>query len=84
MKKQALLDYVAHQYSENEVLEIELAIDFATNAHRGQKRKSGEAYITHPLSVTYKLAEWGMDADTVIAGILHDTVEDTDATLEQI
>lgn len=84
MKKQALLEYVAEQYSENQVLEIELAIDFATNAHRGQKRKSGEPYITHPLSVAHKLASWGMDADTVLAGIMHDTVEDTDATLEQI
>jgi len=60
------------------------AIDFATQAHEGQKRKSGEPYIIHPLAVMNILREWGMDEDTVIAGVLHDTVEDTGVTLDEI
>jgi GTP pyrophosphokinase len=76
---------LAHpHYEEDELLELEHAIDFATKAHDGQKRKSGEPYIIHPLSVAITLIEWGMDIDTVLAGVLHDTVEDTDATLEEI
>ena len=49
-----------------------------------QTRPSGEPYITHPLQVATMLVDWGMDIDSVIAGVLHDTVEDTDATLEEI
>lgn len=71
-------------YSEIQLLELEAAISFAEAKHVGQKRKSGENYITHPLSVAEILVEWGMDIDTVIAGVLHDTVEDTDATLEEL
>ena len=71
-------------YSETQQLELTHAIDFATSAHEGQKRRSGEPYIIHPLAVASTLVEWGMDIDTVIAGILHDTVEDTDATLDTI
>lgn len=63
---------------------IQHAVDFATNAHDGQFRKTGEAYIIHPLAVKKILTEWGMDEDTIIAGILHDTVEDTDVTLNDI
>jgi GTP pyrophosphokinase len=84
MKKRELLDYATPHYEENELLEIAHAIDFATKAHTGQKRKSGEPYIIHPLSVAHILVEWGMDVDTVLAGVLHDTVEDTEATLEEI
>ena len=53
-------------------------------AHDGQTRKSGEPYITHPLAVAGILAELGMDAETIIAAILHDTLEDTALTSEQI
>lgn len=63
---------------------LKQAIDMATNAHQGQTRKSGEPYITHPLAVMEILQSWGMDEDTIIAGVLHDTVEDTDLTLEDI
>ena len=71
-------------YDEDELLELEHAIDFATAAHEGQKRKSGEPYIIHPLAVASTLIEWGMDIDTVLAGVLHDTVEDTNTTLGDI
>ena len=84
MKKASLLDHARPFYSKNQLLELEHAIDVSTEAHKGQKRKSGEPYIIHPLSVTAILIDWGMDIDTVLAGILHDTVEDTDVTLEQL
>ena len=84
MKKRELLDHAKPHYEEVELLELEHAMDFAAKAHRGQKRKSGEPYIIHPLAVGDTLVEWGMDIDTVLAGVLHDTVEDTEATLDEI
>ena len=63
---------------------LKQAIEVATQAHEGQLRKSGEPYITHPLAVMKLLQEWNMDEDTVIAGVLHDTVEDTPLTLQEI
>ena len=63
---------------------ISQAIDVATKAHEGQFRKTGEPYIIHPLAVKKILEEWNMDEDTIIAGILHDTVEDTPLTLKEI
>ncbi|MEU9558473.1 RelA/SpoT family protein [Streptomyces fumanus] len=56
----------------------------AESSHRGQTRKSGEPYITHPLAVTLILAELGAETTTLTASLLHDTVEDTDVTLEQV
>ncbi|MDT0266172.1 HD domain-containing protein [Streptomyces sp. DSM 44915] len=56
----------------------------AEAAHRGQTRKSGEPYITHPLAVTLILAELGAETTTLTASLLHDTVEDTEVTLEQV
>ncbi|AXI80705.1 bifunctional (p)ppGpp synthetase/guanosine-3',5'-bis(diphosphate) 3'-pyrophosphohydrolase [Peterkaempfera bronchialis] len=64
--------------------EIERAYTVADRWHRGQKRKSGDPYITHPLAVTTILAELGMDAPTLMAGLLHDTVEDTEYGLETL
>jgi len=84
MKKSDLLEKATPHYEENQVLDLEHAIDIATKAHDGQKRKSGEPYIIHPLSVAGTLVDWGMDIDSVIAGVLHDTVEDTDTTLETL
>lgn len=84
MEKRELLEFATHAYDEEQVMELEHAIDYATNAHQGQTRKSGEPYIIHPLAVAYNLIEWDMDIDTVLAGVLHDTVEDTDATLAEI
>ena len=60
------------------------AYDLAHRQHMGQFRKSGEPYITHPLAVALVLAEYGLDRDTIVAGILHDTVEDTDLTLDEV
>ncbi|WP_314501436.1 bifunctional (p)ppGpp synthetase/guanosine-3',5'-bis(diphosphate) 3'-pyrophosphohydrolase [uncultured Actinomyces sp.] len=63
---------------------IERAYATAEKAHRGQMRKSGEPYITHPVAVATILAEVGMTSPTLAAALLHDTVEDTDYTLEQL
>ena len=60
------------------------AYEFAAKAHEGQKRSSGQAYIIHPLAVAYILLEFGMDTDTICAALLHDVVEDTDATLDDL
>jgi len=84
MKKREVLQLAKEFYDDNQVAELEHAIDFATEKHKGQKRKSGEPYITHPLSVAHTLIEWDMDIDSVLAGVLHDTVEDTDASLAEI
>jgi guanosine-3',5'-bis(diphosphate) 3'-pyrophosphohydrolase len=58
--------------------------DVAERMHEGQLRKSGEPYITHPLAVAQILAELGMDTTTIVAALLHDTVEDTDYTMAQL
>lgn len=72
------------RYSSKDVANLERAITLATTAHEDQKRIGGEPYVTHPLSVAAILIEWEMDIDSVIAGVLHDTVEDTEITLENI
>ena len=64
--------------------QIERAYQVAERWHRGQKRKSGDPYITHPLAVATILAELGMDAATLMAGLLHDTVEDTEYGLDAL
>lgn len=63
---------------------VKHAIEVAKKAHEGQFRRTGEPYIVHPLAVKKILEEWGMDEDTIIAGLLHDTVEDTPLTLNDI
>src|SRR5689334_11697980 len=63
---------------------IERAYDTAEKYHRGQNRKSGDPYITHPLAVTTILADIGMTEPTLVAALLHDTVEDTAYTLDQL
>lgn len=79
-----LVDLLAKSSSELDLGAIEAAYVVARDAHEGQLRKSGEPYITHPVAVTEILATLGMDQATLIASLLHDTVEDTQFTLEQI
>lgn len=67
-----------------DVEKIKAAYEVAEKAHREQKRSSGEPYIIHPLHVAIILVELGMDTACVCSGLLHDVVEDTDATLEDI
>ncbi len=63
---------------------IERAFEVANVAHKGQLRKSGEPYIIHPLEVAHNLADLELDIESITAGLLHDVVEDTDITLEDI
>ena len=63
---------------------LQRAFDMAARWHSGQYRKSGDPYITHPLAVATILANLGMDTTTLVAALLHDTIEDTDYTLDQM
>lgn len=63
---------------------IRKAYDFAEKAHGTELRKSGEPYIVHPHAIAIALAKLGMDRDTIVAGILHDTTEDTDTELKEV
>ena len=78
-----LLDKVKG-YNPEEVEIVRKAYEFAENLHNGQVRQSGEPYISHPLNVAYILAEMHADRDTLCAGLLHDTLEDTETTKEEI
>ena len=60
------------------------AYQYASKAHEGQMRQSGDPYITHPIAVAQILVELGMDTETICAGLLHDVVEDTASTLDEI
>ena len=71
-------------FSEQDIARITNAYHFAEKAHDGQKRRSGEPYIIHPVAVAQILAEMGMDADSICAALLHDVVEDTPVTDEEI
>src|SRR5258706_12708845 len=67
-----------------DVAQIEEAYEVARAAHSGQYRQSGEPYITHPLAVAKILAEWHLDAQALMAALLHDVVEDTPTTKTEI
>ena len=75
---------VKENFSPDEAATIEKAYYYAYNAHREQKRKSGEPYIIHPVAVAQILLGFGMDQQSVIAALLHDVVEDTPVTAEEI
>ncbi len=83
-KKISDLIEMVKTYNPNEIEIINKAYDFAEQLHRGQTRQSSEPYIIHPLNVAYILAEMHADKDTVCAGLLHDTLEDTEITKEII
>ena len=63
---------------------IARAYVFAAKAHAGQKRKSGESFINHPLATAETLAAWRLDESSIAAGLLHDVVEDTPTTRESL
>lgn len=75
---------LVESYNEDAVESVKRAYILADFLHKGQKRNSGEPYIIHPLNVAYTLAKMHADCDTICGGLLHDTLEDTDITKEQI
>ncbi len=68
----------------SDIEQVRAAFEFSRQAHRGQFRKSGDAYISHPLAVASVLAHWHLDAQALMAALLHDVVEDTAVTKEEI
>ena len=81
---QSLINRVRKYHPSADISMIEKAYNLAKEAHNGQVRKSGEPYIIHPLWVGIILADLEMDKETIVAGMLHDAVEDTDMTLEDV
>ncbi len=89
MEKKRLIDKLIKKvklagFKKNDLEKLEEAIVFADKKHINQKRKSGEPYIIHPLHTAITLVEWNMDLDTIIAGLLHDIIEDTDTSKKEI
>lgn len=80
---QDLIDKL-NEYNREEVEVIKKAYEYAKKLHDGQYRQSGEPYINHPLNVAYILADMHADRDTICAGLLHDVLEDTEITKEDI
>lgn len=78
-----LLAFRAH-YPDGDTDVLTRAHAMAAKAHEGQIRKTGDAYITHPTTVAFMLAQYGLDVDTITAAFLHDTVEDTPLTLDEV
>ena len=83
-KKSEFLNSILEINPNYDIELIGKAYDIAEEMHRGQLRKSGEPYLIHPLNVAEILAEFGMDEETIIAGLLHDVVEDTPYTTEEL
>ncbi len=79
-----LLEKVSHHHPHAKLDDVVRAYQVADQAHAGQLRKSGEPYITHPVAVAEILADIGLDSSTIIAALLHDTVEDTDYSLSDL
>ena len=79
-----LIDSVLKYHPSTDISMIEKAYQIASAAHKGQLRKSGEPYIIHPLCVAIILADLELDKETIVAGLLHDAVEDTVMTEEEI
>lgn len=79
-----LLEKVRAYMPEVDTSRLMQAYAFAEEKHRGQKRESGEPYISHPLAVAHILADLQMDLDSIVAGILHDVIEDTGITQEEL
>ena len=84
IRLQNIVEEVLKHHPEEDTSLIEKAYVFSAKAHEGQLRLSGEPYLSHPLEVAYALAQMGLGPVTVSAGLLHDTVEDSAATLDDL
>ena len=83
-KRREFLDTMLKFNPKYDIDLIGRAFDVAEEMHRNQLRKSGEPNLIHPMAVAEILADLGMDEDTIIAGLLHDVVEDTEYTKDQL
>ena len=81
---QELITSVRKYHPSTDITMIQKAYEVASDAHKDQKRKSGEPYIIHPLCVAIILADLELDKETIVAGLLHDVVEDTWMTTEEV
>ena len=81
---QEILKELLSHHPDADVELVRRAYVYATRAHKGQRRKSGDPYIMHPLEVALLVAQLNLDAPSVCAGLLHDTVEDTEVTVEDV
>ena len=84
LKISDLIEKIHSYYPAADVELIRKAYDFSANVHQGQKRLSGEPYLTHPLAVANIIADLKLDVPSVVGGLLHDTVEDTLTTIDEI
>jgi GTP pyrophosphokinase len=84
MDQVKLIQKAQSVFDQAQVARLELAVAFAIKHHAGQKRKSGDDYITHPLAVAGFLIDWSLDIDSVVTGVLHDIHEDCDVSLSEI
>ena len=76
--------HLGHYLLPPDVALVERAFEFSESAHRGQFRKSGEPYITHPLAVASILSQWRLDAEVLSAALLHDVLVDTSVTRNEL
>src|SRR5580765_2127275 len=76
--------HLGHYLPPPDVALVERAFEFSESAHRGKFRKSGEPYITHPLAVASILSEWQLDAEGLAAALIHDVMEDTSVTRNEL
>lgn len=79
-----ILTNIESYHPEGDLAQVRRAYDLASRAHEGQKRRSGDPYLTHPLSVAMAISELKLDVPSVCAGLLHDAVEDTSVTVEEL
>lgn len=79
-----VLKLLAENFSEKQLEFVKKAYNLAAEAHKEQRRRSGEPYIIHPIQVAYILAQMGMDEETIAAAFLHDVVEDTPTSIEEL
>jgi GTP pyrophosphokinase len=79
-----ILEKVSTSYNEKDINQLKKAYVFAARAHKGQTRRSGEPYLSHPLEVANMLAGMKLDNTTLVAGLLHDVLEDTEVTADEI
>ena len=84
MSVESIIERVRAMNHEADVALLQRAYDFAARVHKGQERVSGEPYLSHPLAVAEILLDLKMDVESIAAGLLHDVVEDTHASLEQV